>query len=85
MLGLIQQEEIAFHGLRTGGAAECLDEVALLFAVEQLAGLQALQLIGELGAVLELGHLKLARGVIHISEPDFLPLAKYGGEVVGAI
>ena len=85
VLGLIEQKQVTLHRLRTGRAAERLDHIALIVAVEDFAGLETLQFIGELGGVLELGDFKLARGVIDIGEAKFLPIAKHGGEVVRAV
>ena len=85
VLGLIEQKQVTLHRLRTGRAAERLNHLALIVAVEDFAGLESLQLIGELGGVLELGDFELAGGVIDIGEAEFLPLAKHGGEVVRAV
>ena len=85
VLRLIEQKKVTLHRLRTGRAAERLDHLALIVAVEYLAGLESLQFIRELGGVLELGHFELARCVIDISEAKLLPIAKHRREVVRAV
>ena len=85
VLRLIEQEEVAFDGLGAAGAAEGVDHFALSVAEEQFAGLEALEFVGELGGVFELGDFKLARGVIDIGEAEFFAFAEHGGEVVRAV
>ena len=85
VLGLIEQEEVAFDGLGAAGIAERVDDLALGVAEEQFAGLEALEFVGELGGVFELGDFKLAGGVIDVGEAEFFAFAEHGGEVVRAV
>jgi hypothetical protein len=80
--GLIEKEEVTFDGLGAGGMAEGVDDIALILAEEEFAGLETLKLVGEFRGVSEFGDFKLTGGVINVSEAEFFAFAKNGGEVV---
>ena len=79
---LIKEEQVTLANLRALRLAQRHDQLRLVIGIEELARHDARQLIRERIERLELRHLELASGVIHISKAVLLPLTIHRREVV---